>query len=73
MLASLKLPFCFDATRLQADLETILPAEWVDHYNKGIYEGDWSGVALRSVGGAAMSRHPDRAASVRSSGHRMCR
>jgi aspartyl/asparaginyl beta-hydroxylase (cupin superfamily) len=26
-------------------------SEWIAHFNQAYYEGDWSGVALRSVGG----------------------
>ena len=29
------------------------------HFNASYYEGDWSGVALRSVGGAARQLYPD--------------
>lgn len=32
------------------------------HFNDRYYEGDWSGVALRSVGGAATKLYPDPAA-----------
>jgi len=63
MLASLKLPFTFDAKRLQAELDQIQPDEWVNHFNTSIYEGDWSGVALRSVGGAAQKLYPDPTAT----------
>lgn len=63
MLASLKLPFTFDAVRLKSDLALIQPNEWVRHFNQSIYEGDWSGVALRSVGGEAMKLYPDPSAT----------
>lgn len=63
MLTALKLPFCFDAQQLQNDLKKIEEAEWVKHYNSSIYEGDWSGVALRSVGGKAMQLYPDPTAT----------
>src|SRR5205823_242702 len=46
-----KLPFTFDPLALQADLARIQPEEWIRHFNDQIFEGDWSGVALRSVGG----------------------
>lgn len=48
-----KLAFTFDPQALQADLSSIQPEEWIRHFNDQIYEGDWSGVALRSVGGTA--------------------
>ncbi len=65
MFTSLKLPFHFDPDRLTADLEVIAADEWVAHFNKSIYEGDWSGVALRSVGGKAMQLYPDPTATER--------
>lgn len=46
-----RLPFTFDPARLQADLARIQPEEWIPHFNNQIFEGRWSGVALRSVGG----------------------
>ncbi len=65
MVTSLKLPFRFDPARLTADLGRIAAEEWVPHFNKSIYEGDWSGVALRSVGGKAMQLYPDPTATDR--------
>lgn len=52
------LPGTFDAARMQADLARVEPGDWVAHYNKGYYEGDWSAVPLRSVGGAIRGMHP---------------
>jgi Aspartyl/Asparaginyl beta-hydroxylase/Nif11 domain len=51
MLSSFKLPFSFDPKPLQTDLEQIATEDWAAHFNKGYFEGDWTGVALRSVGG----------------------
>ena len=65
MFTSLKLPFHFDPGHLTADLSVIAPDEWVPHFNKSIYEGDWSGVALRSIGGKAMQLYPDPTATER--------
>jgi len=48
-----KLGFTFDPLALQADLARIHPEEWTPHFNNQIFEGDWSGVALRSVGGTS--------------------
>lgn len=59
MIKSLKLPLEFDPAQLNADLARIAPEEWMPHFNKGIYDGDWSGVALRSVRGAALALYPD--------------
>jgi hypothetical protein len=44
-----KLPFQFDPGKLKQDAQRLGEAEWVAHYNQAIYEGEWSGVALRSA------------------------
>jgi hypothetical protein len=49
----LKLPLTFDPRDLQSDLNLILDHEWVRHFNDRYYEGEWSGVALRSSDGAS--------------------
>jgi len=54
-----RLAFQFDPARLQADMDALAPAEWVPHFNKGYYEKEWSGVALRSVGGHPTQLYPD--------------
>jgi len=46
----LRLPMRFDAARLQQDLAQLSPGDWVPHFNKGYYQGEWSGVALRAIG-----------------------
>ncbi len=63
MIKSLRLPFHFDPQRLKAELALIQPGEWIDHFNQSIYEGNWSGVALRSVTGKPMSLYPDPTAT----------
>lgn len=59
MQPCLKLPMSFDAARLQADLRGILAAEYVPHFNTHYYQGDWSVVPLRSIGGVASQIYPD--------------
>lgn len=59
MIDTLKLPLDFDSGRLHADLDKILPEDWVPHFNKAYYEGDWSAVPLRSVGGSAHKIYTD--------------
>ena len=59
MLSSLRLPLRFEPAPLQADVAALPPEDWVPHFNASYYEGDWSGVALRSVGGAARQLYPD--------------
>ncbi len=46
-----KLPFDFDVDLLKKDLEYCQKQLWVDHYNKGDYEGNWEIIALRSHSG----------------------
>lgn len=55
----LKLPFHFDPERLRADLAVVRPNEWIPHINRKHYDGQWSGAALRSIGGAADNIVPD--------------
>jgi hypothetical protein len=41
------------------------PADaWVPHFNKAVYEGEWEGIALRSVGGVSGQLYPDPAATA---------
>ncbi len=49
---ALRLPFRFDPSTLQADLDVALRENWVQHFNQGYYEGDWSGLPLRATAGA---------------------
>ena len=59
MLASVRLPWRFDAGLLQADVDGLAGDDWVPHFNTAYYEGDWSGAALRSVGGQEGRLYPD--------------
>jgi len=61
---SLKLPFNFDPERLKQDLNIISNGKWTPHFNTGYYQGEWSGVALRSIGGEANALYPDPASPV---------
>lgn len=51
IISSFKLPFNFDPEALRSDLDRISPDEWVPHFNREYFEGEWSGVALRSSSG----------------------
>jgi hypothetical protein len=53
MISSFRLPFNFNPAALRSDLERIFPEEWVAHFNREYFEGEWSGAALRSAGGDA--------------------
>lgn len=57
-----RLPLQFDVPALVADTAAIPADAWVPHFNQSVYEGEWKGVALRSVGGVAHQLYPDPAA-----------
>jgi mannose-6-phosphate isomerase-like protein (cupin superfamily) len=64
MLDRLLMPLRFDATALLADAQALDGSAWEKHFNAGTYQGDWSGVALRSNGGRAAlypNAHTDEA------------
>jgi hypothetical protein len=58
-MTSIRLPLTFVANLLERDLAQIRPEEWAPHYNANDYEGEWTGVALRSVGGSAGNLYAD--------------
>jgi hypothetical protein len=64
MHTSLKLPFQFEPEPLQADLRQVLADEFVPHFNTAYYQGDWSVVPFRSVGGRANHIYPDPVAKT---------
>ncbi|HEX8154840.1 MAG TPA: aspartyl/asparaginyl beta-hydroxylase domain-containing protein [Thermoanaerobaculia bacterium] len=55
MITALRLPMTFDADRLQADLAAIEGSGWRRHFNRGYFDGEWSGIPLRLETG---HRHP---------------
>jgi quercetin dioxygenase-like cupin family protein len=57
-----RLPLQFDVAALAAEATAIPADDWVPHFNQSVYEGAWTGVALRSVGGVAQQLYPDPAA-----------
>lgn len=57
--STFRLPLNFDATRLQADLAHVPQSAWISHFNHRIYEGDWSGAALRAVPGSPIPMYSD--------------
>lgn len=59
----LRLPIAFDAALLVRDVTSLAASDWLPHFNTSYYEGDWSGVPLRSVGGRSDRLYPDPAAS----------
>jgi hypothetical protein len=58
-----QLPISFDAGLLALDVASLTTTDWLPHFNTSYYEGDWSGVPLRSVGGRSDRLYPDPAAS----------
>jgi len=59
-----KLPFTFDADALKADVLLFKADEWTPHFNTQYYEGDWSGLALRSAANAHVALYPDPTATA---------
>lgn len=53
-----KLPFHFDPALLRSDLAAIEDTEWVLHFNRADFQGEWSGVSLRSTSGRANDISP---------------
>jgi hypothetical protein len=51
----LRLPLSFDPDRLARDLDALSSVDWIAHFVKQNYEGDWSVIPLRGVAGAT---HP---------------
>ena len=49
--AARRLALRFSAARMQDEVGGIGPEEWTSHYETRDFEGDWSGVALRGLGG----------------------
>ena len=49
---SLRLPFSFDHGKMLLELTQIPDCDWVPHHNQSDFEGDWSGIALRSSTGS---------------------
>ena len=59
MPETLKFPFSFEAKFLREDAQKFAPEEWISHFNTPIYQGDWSGIALRAVKGGHSLLYPD--------------
>jgi Aspartyl/Asparaginyl beta-hydroxylase len=53
----LRLPFRFAPDRLMRDMQGLASSQWIRHFVKQNYEGDWSVIPLR---GPADARHPVR-------------
>lgn len=64
-MTSRRLPLQFDAGELGEAVNGVRHDEWVRHFNARDYEGEWTGVALRSVDGTVGAIYPDPTASGR--------
>jgi hypothetical protein len=49
----LKLPFVFNAGLLQQEVDALSTLQWLPHYQVKHYEGEWTAIPLRSMGGKA--------------------
>lgn len=58
-----RLPMTYEAGPLLAEAHAFAPEEWIPHFNTDYYDGDWSGISLRSVGGRPTTLYPDPAAT----------
>jgi hypothetical protein len=56
---TLRLPLRFDVQQLQQDAAQFTSQHWQRHFNSHVYDGDWSGIALRALPDAATSLYPD--------------
>ena len=54
-----QLPMHFNATLMQEELIHFDESDWIPHFNKGYYNGDWSAIPLRSIEGNPKSIFPD--------------
>lgn len=61
MTGAVRLDVGVDLSGLQAEVRLLRESDWAPHFNTREYEGDWSGAALRSVGGDPLRLHPDLA------------
>jgi hypothetical protein len=55
----MRLPLDFDVAAMAAELQALPEQVWITHFNKAIHSGDWSGAALRSIGGDPTLIYPD--------------
>jgi len=58
-----RVAFDVDPGPIAAEVAALPDGWWVPHFNRVIYDGDWSGLALRSIGGQPMSIYPDTTTS----------
>lgn len=59
-----RLPLRFDAPAMAAEALALPDDAWARHFNDRVYDGDWSGVALRAVAGGHTPLYSDPTAEV---------
>jgi mannose-6-phosphate isomerase-like protein (cupin superfamily) len=52
-LQYIKLPYLFDVTKMQKELAALNDSAWQLHFQVKHYEGNWSAIPLKSIGGQA--------------------
>ena len=59
-IASIKFPINFNVELLIKDLNKAIHSEWVEHFNKQGYEGNWKAISLLSQNGESTNifAHP---------------
>lgn len=66
---AVRLPICFDAAPLLAEISALSPETWRAHFNTSYHDGGWTGVALLTANGNGTSLYApidaDSAAMVR--------
>jgi hypothetical protein len=60
----LRLALEFDVEAIASEMEALPEHVWIPHFNKAIHSGDWSGAALRSIGGDLTRIYPDPSGSL---------
>ena len=60
---SARLPLNFDVAAMAAEVAAIPSSAWVPHFNTATYDGEWSGLALRSMGGNTTQLYPGATAN----------
>ncbi len=61
---ALKLALAFDPGRLVEALSAVPPDLWTRHFNAADFDGDWTGVALRSSDGTPQGIYPNPTAGT---------
>lgn len=59
MIEKVLLPLQFDVQQLQEEVNAFSDEDWIPHFNKGYYSGEWSAIPFRSVNGDPKRIFPD--------------